>query len=321
MRHTLYIIAIVVMGCLSSCNNTPGEYHCNGSVWHTLYHITYIAPTDLNDSIVAQMNRIDESVSAFNPSSTISRINRGDTTNTDALVNRIFEESLHINKLSHGAFDPTVGGLVNLWGFGVDGMRATPSDSAIARQLENTGIGKCSIENGELIKPTRSTYFNFSAIAKGLGVDLVAEMFERNGCHNYMIEIGGEVRTAGMNPQSEPWLIQIDAPVAGNEHHSLTTIQPGNAAIATSGNYRNFYTSESGQKRWHTINPATGYPAETDMLSATVIAPQCMRADALATACMAMDFQQAKRLVKDSEVKAILVYRAGEDSIKVWRSF
>lgn len=309
--RTLIIFAAVAL--ISSCRG-PEYRTARGGVWNTLYNITYQSDRDLDDSIMAVMRRVEMSLSPFAGESLISRINRGDTVVADSLVTWVFLESKLVNALSDGAFDPTVAPLVNLWGFGYKPGDPEPSQQKIDSLLALVGIDSCRLEGDMIVKKHPLTEFNFSAITKGYGCDLVGEMLSRNGVANYLVEIGGEIAARGVSQRGRKWRVGIDAPSEENgvpRHDRLTTIEITDCGVATSGNYRNW--RETGQgKAWHTISPTTGRPALTDLLSATVIAPTCMLADALATACMAMNEREALEMIEGLDgVECILVTKKG----------
>ncbi|MDE6415817.1 MAG: FAD:protein FMN transferase [Duncaniella sp.] len=282
-----------------------------GGVWNTTYRIVYRADKTLDDSILAVMKQVEMSLSPFNDSSLISRINRGEPgVKPDSLIVTVFSTSADINRRSGGAFDPTVAPLINAWGFGYRNGTGDPSQHAIDSLLELVGIAECRLTPDSIAKKHPLTEFNFSAITKGLGVDCVAAMLRRNGVTDYLVEIGGEIALLGTNPHGAPWRVMIDAPdstdIAG--HSRLTVISPPAGGLATSGNYRNFHTLEGGRRTWHTISPVTGYPAPSHILSATVIAPSTMEADALATSCMAMPPDSAMAMIERYEgAEALLV--------------
>ncbi|MDE6390048.1 MAG: FAD:protein FMN transferase, partial [Duncaniella sp.] len=241
----------------------------------------------------------------------ISRVTRGEDVCADSLLVRILGESRRVCALSGGAFDPTVSPLVNLWGFGYKPGDPEPSQEKVDSLLQLVGIGECSVSaDGRVVKKHPQTEFNFSAITKGYGCDLVGEMLARNGATDYMVEIGGEIAMRGRNPKGHDWHIQIDAPVESDGapvHEQLVVLPLTDCGVATSGNYRNY--RETGEGRvWHTISPVTGRPAITDILSATVIAPSAMLADALATACMASPASEALDMVSAiPDVEALIV--------------
>lgn len=311
---TLFMPAALLM--LTSCSASESYRQCEGVVWGTVFHITYKSDKILDDSIHKEMQKVEMSLSPFNDSSLISRINRGETAATDSMFRTVFFTSAKINGISAGKFDPTVAPLVNLWGFGYKKNDNTPSQADIDSILPTVGIRLCSIDgNGHLTKKHPATEFNFSAIAKGLGCDMIAGMLKRNGCNDYMIEIGGDIAIAGKNHRGNPWRIMIDSPIDNDTaviHKPMTVITPGDGGIATSGNYRNFKDTGNGRV-WHTIDPITGFPAKTATLSATVIAPTAMEADALATACLTMSADSSLSMIDSYPHSAVLLITA--DSI------
>lgn len=308
------LVAIIACLALAGCRPAPSVRRCSGSVWSTTYSITYIGRDNLDDSILAVMKRVEQSLSPFADSSMISRINRGESAATDSLIRRVFLASQHINLLSHGAFDPTLSPLINLWGFGYrkgSTEDCEPTSRQIDSCLQLVGINRCRLVGDTLLKADPRIEFNFSAITKGYGCDLIGEMLRRNGVTDYMVEIGGEIALSGLNPSGEKWHIQIDDPkaegVADGAHSRLAVIALTDCGIATSGNYRN-YRETAGRRTWHTIDPHTGHPAVTSTLSATVVAPDCMTADALATTCMALPPDSALALIsRIPGVSALLV--------------
>lgn len=268
-----------------------------GATWGTLYHITYCSDRDLGDSIIAEMRRVELSVSAFDAGSTVSRINRGESQRVDSMFLSVFRTSQQVARLTEGAFDPTVAPLVNLWGFGYASDRSDtepPSAAAIDSARARVGIAECQIgDDLFLTKKHAATEFDFSAVAKGFGVDCVAAMLRRNGVNDYMVEIGGEVAAQGVNPRGATWRIAVEAPTEATGVEPVTAIPLADAALATSGNYRNYRRLATDTVIGHTIDPRSGQPARNTTVSATVKAPTCMLADALATACMVLPADRA----------------------------
>lgn len=302
-RVMSYIIAILVSltAILTSCESNGRFYEENGAVWNTTYHIKYRADRQLNDSIMAVMNRIESSLSPFTPNSLISKVNDNRSMAVDSDIVKVMAISQSVNRASNRAFDPTVSPLINLWGFGYKGHDVNiPTDSDIAMALTYVGIDSCHITpEMTMHKKSAETTFNFSAVTKGYACDEIGRMLRRNGSTDYMIEIGGELTLSGINDRGTPWRVMIDAPidtVAG--HTRLATIETSDCSIATSGNYRNFKDTPTG-RIGHTINPVTGHPVITTTLSATVIAADCATADALATACMAMPADSALAMIQN----------------------
>ncbi len=302
---------IIMTVCILVSCGSPTYRTEEGSVWNTVYHITYKADRDLVDSVQQVMKHVEMSLSPFNEASLVSRVNRGDLVEVDSLFERVFTMSVAVNRASGGAFDPTVAPIVNLWGFGYRNSDGEPSPEAIDSAMSSVGIRDCRLSGGFILKKTPATEFNFSAITKGMGCDLIGEMFRRNGITDYMIEIGGEIALSGTNPRGEKWRIMIDAPLANDttvQHQSMAVIQPQPfAGIATSGNYRNFHETSSGRVG-HTVSPLTGRPVMSEILSVTVLASSAMTADALSTACMAMQLNDALKMIEQwPEAEALIV--------------
>ncbi len=292
------IFALVTLFCLSSCGKKEW-YVYEGAVWGTSFHIDYCGDKNLNDSINLVMRRVELSLSPFDKESLISKINRGEDAECDSDMVKVYNCAKYVWRISGGAFDPSVAPAVNLWGFGYKGAETQPDEDSVERVKALVGLGKSYIENG-FLKHAEGMEFDFSAITKGFGCDMVGEMLERNGCENYMVEIGGEISLKGKNRRGEKWHIMIDAPVENNSevvHERMAIIELTDCGIATSGNYRNYRETETG-KVWHTIDPRSCRPAEGNVLSATVIAENAMIADALATACMVLPPDSAMAMVK-----------------------
>lgn len=290
---------------LSSCRKSFRQDE--GMVWHTSYHVTYESDKDLRDSIISSFNAVGNSLNVFDTTSLVSKVNQGDSIEVDRHFITVYEMSRRVNELSSGAFDPTLGPLIDAWGFG-KGHQATSDTLRLDSLLGITGIAKTHLENQTIIKGDKRISFNFSAIAKGYGCDMVAEMFERNGVNNYLIEIGGEIRCAGKSPAGREWRVSIDRPIRSDSirHDSQCIIEISGVGLATSGNYRNF-AATGAPGTGHTISSTTGRPVATDILSASVIAPTTMEADALATAMMAMGAEGAKKLAKELNYPVLLV--------------
>lgn len=295
---------------------------CEGGCFGTVYHISYKSTDNYNDSIINVLKIVDKSLSTFNDSSVISFINSNKSNQMDKMVSKVIETSLIVHKETNGAFDITVAPLVNAWGFGFknsDNIDSIKIDSI----LQFVGMEKLSISGNRIIKSDNRIMLDCSAIAKGFGVDMVAEMFKRNNIDNFMIEIGGEVRTSGKNPSNSNWNIGINKPVddiMSDNQDLQNIIEITDMSIATSGNYRNFYI-KNDKKYAHTIDPKSGYPVQHSILSSTVIAKDCMVADAYATAFMVMGLEKAKVLLnKHTELKAYFIYSTDNGENAVWCS-
>lgn len=301
------LLTIFSAALISGCSGGTKDYRREeGMVWNTIYHITYQSDKDLNDSIIQIFNQIDGSLSPFNPSSTISKINDNRTDTIDRHLANVYNESVRIHKESGGVFDPTLAPLIRAWGFG-QGHEVSTDTLRIDSLLRIVGIDKTELQGFTLVKDDPAIEFNFSAIAKGYGVDCVAEMLQRNGVENYLVEIGGEIRAKGINSSGKPWKIGIDKPVEDSKQGDIVLAADlTDCAMATSGNYRNFHQG-NGSKFGHTISPVTGRPVTSDVISATVVATTCMEADALATCCMALGSQEALALCNRLKVGVLLI--------------
>lgn len=317
MKKLSFAIVAAMIACMMhSCDTRKPFRSAEGMVWNTLYHITYASNVSLDDSIHAVMKRVEMSLSAFNDSSVVSRVNRNESVVVDSMFRKVFLESQRVSRVSGGAFDPTVGALINLWGFGTKGHDTTPpTEAQVDSAMQLVGIVDCRIDSaGCVAKKSPLTMINFSAIAKGYGADEIGRMMRRNGVDDYMIEIGGEIATGGKSPRGTLWRVRIDAPVESADsiiHDNMGVVEVTDCGIATSGNYRNFRVID-GKSMGHTINPFTGEPAVNGILSATVIAPECMTADALATACMIMPLDSATAMIESQKGVSAMFVTAGD---------
>ncbi len=284
----IFLYIVPVLACLVTGCNRQEYRRTEGAVWGTVYHITYKSDRNLDDSIVAEMQRVNMSLSTFEPRSTIARINAGITDTIDELFADVYLAAADVYDISGGMFDPTVGPLVNLWGFGSEGDRPEPEAFQVDSARALVGFGRTRLEGGRVVCDTAGMRFDFASIAKGYGVDRVAAMLKRNGCDDYLVEVGGEIAAAGNNPSGKPWSIAIERPEEGSAPGAsvVSVVKLTDMCMATSGNYRNYRRRTDGSSYGHTINPLTGYPSETNILSVTVVAPTCIQADALATALM-----------------------------------
>lgn len=289
-----------------SCTREKRFYRVEGMVWNTMYHVIYEGPESLQDSIMPVLDEVGASLSVFDKNSLVSQLNEGDSVKTDRHLISVYEKSGKIHELSKGMFDPTLSPLIDAWGFG-RGHEVTADTMAIDSLLKIVGFDKTAIKGDYLVKNDHRIQFNFSAIAKGYGCDAVGKMLARNGVQNYMVEIGGEISLKGNNPTGGEWKVAIDAPVDGSNPGESTALVIGltDAGVATSGNYRN-YRESGGIKTGHTISPLTGRPVQGKVLSATIVASDCMTADGIATACMASE--NPEELIYESKTEGLLIY-------------
>lgn len=291
-----------------------------GSIFGTTYHIKYEAPQELDEAIREELQRVDNSLSVFNKESTISKVNAGQSQRTDAMLYEVVAKAQQISEVTRGAFDITVMPLVNAWGFGFK-KGALPSAAQVDSLRALTGYQRVKLTSDSmLVKEDARMMVDCGAIAKGYAVDRIARLLREAGVRNYMVEIGGEVVTKGRNPEGHPWQIGVSKPAEGSSPQGgelQTVLSLENAALATSGNYRNFYERD-GKKYAHTIDPRTGYPVQHSLLSATVIAPDCATADAYATAFMVLGLDSARHILADhKELKAYLIYADAQGNLQV----
>lgn len=307
-----------------SRNNRPMPFQTdNGLIFGTIYQVSYQYPTSLKAEIEEALHQIDNSLSPFNKQSVITAINSNESMQTDSLFRAVFCRSMEISAQTDGAFDITVAPLVNAWGFGF--KKGIFPDSAQVDSLRQLiGYTKVRLDAANCVqKDDDRLMLNCSAVAKGYAVDVVARLLHQKGIDNLMVDIGGEVVVKGSNPQQRPWRIGINKPVddslaTNQELQAIVELHEG--AIATSGNYRNYY-HRNGKKYAHTIDPRTGYPVQHAILSSTVLAPDCMSADAYATAFMVMGLEEAEAFVESHpELAAYFIYSQPDGSYGTFTS-
>lgn len=292
-------------------------YHNQGNIFGTYYNIRYQATEDLHDAIQQRLQDFDHSLSMFNPNSVITHINRNDSITTDPLFEAMYAEAHAISLLSNGAFDITVRPLVNAWGFGNNSQHtASPNVDSI---MAFVGYNKIRLIDHHLVKTDERITLDASAIAKGYACDVVANLLRENGCENLLVDIGGEVVLQGINQQGNAWRVGITRPTidaTGAEQELQEVIESCQLCMATSGNYLQYYFV-NGERRSHTIDPRTGSPVQHSLLSATVTAASCMRADALATACMVLGKKEALDMIERTPDAACYLIVADADTLQV----
>uniref|UniRef100_A0AB33IXE9 FAD:protein FMN transferase n=1 Tax=Prevotella sp. GTC17254 TaxID=3236794 RepID=A0AB33IXE9_9BACT len=296
--------------------------HNTGYIFGTVYNITYQSETDLNKEIIAELNKVDNSLSTFNKSSIISQINNNHPVKTDRMFNEVFNLAKEISQQTDGAFDITIAPLVNLWGFGFKHGK-NPDKQTIDSLLKIVGYNKVSLKDNTVSKADSRIMLDCSAIAKGYGSDCVARFFKSRNIKNFMIEIGGEVVTCGISEKRMPWKIGVTKPTDDSlqtNQELQTVLNVTDKAMATSGNYRNFYY-KGGKKYAHTIDPHTGYPVQHSLLSSTVLANTCAKADAYATAFMVLGIDGAKKVLEQHpDLMAYFIYSDAHGRLAVWYS-
>lgn len=315
----LYTLCIAVL--VTACGTTPKEniYYIKGEAQGTTYSITYIAKAPVEKAAIDSILQvIDLSMSTYIDNSLISKINKGENLPIDPHFEKVLSASMDIYKQSNGSFDPSIGQLINAWGFGKKENHTPPTQKQIDSLLTLTGMDKVDIvTTGEGVfvkKDNPNIQLNFNAIAQGYTSDVIADYFLSKQISNFIVEVGGELAIYGKNIlKDKPWRIGIDNPLQKPEEDReiIATVELTDCGLATSGNYRKLWTdSISGQKYVHTINPKTGRPQPSNLLSATVIAPSAMLADGYATTLMALGgIEKAKDfLAQHKELKAVLLY-------------
>lgn len=317
----LLVLTAIIIVIVRQQKTIPFQ-HNTGFIFGTIYNITYQSDDDLQTEIERELKKVDESLSTFNKTSTISKINQGKDVKVDDMFAEVFTLGENIAKETDGAFDMTVAPMVNTWGFGFKTGKE-PSKAVVDSLRNIVGYQKIKMEKKHIIKQNPNTMLDCSAIAKGFGSDVVAKFLRQKGIKNFMIEIGGEIVTYGLNEKRVPWKIGVTKPVddsLNNQQEIQTILNVTNKAMATSGNYRKYYY-KNGKKYAHTIDPKTGYPVQHNILSSTVFADNCATADAYATAFMVTGLDGAKKiLAKHPELMAYFIYADQNGKNAVWYS-
>ena len=320
------LILITVLLAFFSCSNAEiiKDFTLKGRVFGTTYKIVYLdASKNYQTSLDSLFFLMNKSLSTYIPSSDISRINKGDSTViVDDLFLEVFTKSKRIYTETNGFFDPTVGNLVNAWGFGPKKERLNLSEDQVAQQMQYVGLDKVTIVNGKIKKQDAQIYLDFNSIAKGFGIDVVARFLDSKNISNYLVEIGGEIRAKGVKKENHPWVIKLVNPIKKDSIKGYRKINLSNKSMATSGNYRKFRVTKDGQKYVHTVNPKTGYAIESNLLSASVIADlDCADTDAYATAFMAMGLENAKEFLEiHKNIGAILLFINKNGDLEEYRT-
>lgn len=287
--------------------------HNEGMVFGTFYKITYQYENDLREGIEREMKKVDDALSPFNKNSIISAVNENKPVALNDMFMSVYDLARTVSEDTDGAFDITVAPLVNAWGFGFK-HNIAPTKSTIDSIMNFVGYKKVRMMGRTIMKDDPRIMLDCSAIAKGYGSDVVAHYLESMGISNYLVEIGGEIVAKGSNPKGKPWAIGVEKPVDDSlavKSELQTVLNITDMAMATSGNYRNFYYKD-GKKYAHTIDPKTGHPVQHNILSATVIAKRCAMADAYATALMVVGLDKAKEILgRHKDLKAYIIYDKG----------
>jgi thiamine biosynthesis lipoprotein len=327
MKRHLFLTFIFTTALVISCGDVEEPFFSfSGSTQGTTYLVTCERvpgsnPEEIRDGVEELLKRFDFSLSTYNPASLLSAVNSNIDTVVDENFRDVFQRATEIWEMSDGLFDITAGPLVNAWGFGPDAIKRF-DESRLDSLMKLVGMEKVTITEGKVIKKYPEMFIDMNAIAQGYSVDLISQYLESAGASNYLVEIGGEVFARGKRG-TRRWRVGIDRPtdnnmVAGSDLQAVIELE--DRALATSGNYRRFY-EEGGVKYSHTIDPSTGYPVRHKLLSATILADDCMTADAFATACMVGGLEKAVEMIgKYTFLEGYLVYSDDEGNFLVWMS-
>lgn len=334
-KNTSSIIFILLLGYIS-CSNQPSQIELSGFTMGTTYNIKIIPEKDsilstklIKQNIDSVLISVNYQMSTYLFDSEITQFNNHESTTSFTVSNDfslVVERALHWSKLTDGAFDITIVPLLYLWGFGPGQASELgdifPEEHAVQKRRTHVGYEKLTTNKYYLQKKDPFIKIDLNAIAKGFGVDAVYSFLESIGMNNIMVEIGGEVRTKGENRKNEPWMIAVETPdleSAGSKTISWA-LPLESKAMATSGDYRNYYEID-GIRYSHEIDPRTGYPAQTGVASATVVATNCMDADALATALIIMGAESGLQFIEKLDgVEAFLILREGNDNYRTIKS-
>lgn len=327
MKLNLVLSALIILA-LNSCKNAPAKYIYNGGMIHgTSYHMVYESPDgkDMQAEIDTLLKKYNMIFSVYEKESVISKVNNNEEVTLAPEFIACFNKAMEISEISDGAFDITCGPMVNAWGFGPDKKGKMTQEKVDSLKLL-TGYQKVKLENGKVVKENINMKLDMNALCDGYFCDLMCEFFIQKGCKNYLAEIGGEVKAQGKNEKGNIWTIGINKPLEEKEFISnelQAKVQIENRALATSGNYRNFYI-EDGKKYAHTIDPKTGYPVQHSLLSASVIAENGLTADGFATTFMVLGLEKGIEVagaVPEIEVFFIYADEKGENQVYMSEGF
>ena len=314
MKNIVSLLFIILF--IYSCNNSRLT-NLTGLVYGTTYNIQFYSNTNENFSkeIDSILNEIDNSMSTYKPNSIISKINKNQESKIDYHFKNVFNSSKKIHKETNGRFDPSIGLLVNYWGFGPEKFNIE-SDN-LPYLLQKVGFDKFEIIHDNVKRPFDS-YLDFNAIAKGYAVDQIGDFLIKQKIENYLIEIGGEIIASGLNiNKNKPWVVAIDMPRFDGDRSIYSTLELKNTSLASSGTYRKFKIDSMGNRYAHIINPLSGNPSKTNILSVTVKAPSCIDADAYATALHTMTIEEIKDFFNNnSNISSLVIFENDNNELE-----
>ncbi len=315
-KVTLIIVSLLLFTSCKEEKKIEGT-KLEGSVFGTTYHITYMNSRNYQKSIDSLFHLVNKSLSTYMPTSDISKINQGDTTVVvDDMFVEVFEKAKKIYKETDGYFDPTIGRLIDAYGFGSGKEKKDLTSEEIAALMVNVGFDKVSLKDRRVYRESKNIEFNVNAFAKGYGVDVVGRFLESKNIHDYLVEIGGEIRARGTK-DGKLWKVAIEKPNVDGTRSVQKIIELDNESMATSGNYRKYKVNAEGKKIVHTVNAKTGLAAESNLLSVSVrLKGDCADVDAYATAFLAMGLEKTKEFLKEHpELKVVLLYHSDTDEL------
>ena len=323
-KNIIYSLVVLALLAVVWFIRKPTQklHEISGATMGTTYQVKYFGSESVDPAEVDQtLKDLNQSLSTYIEDSEISRFNRGELMKMQSpYFLPVLEKSKEVYKETEGAFDPTVMPLVRAWGFG-PGEKAIPDSSQVSELLSLVSFDSIFFNEEALCKMKKEMQLDFSAIAKGYGVDVVYDLLSSKGLENIYVEIGGELRTSGTNDKGTAWKIGIEDPQSEmNESKIFNIIQLTDQSMATSGNYRNYYIKD-GVRYAHTISPYTGYPVEHSLLSATVLSKDCMTADAYATAFMVLGVDKAKKILEaHPELEAYLIFGSEDGKLETFKT-
>lgn len=324
MKIQTFTLIFLSLFLIFSCKKGDKKNYTKleGHAFGTTFHITYNDDRDFTKDLDSLFHAVNKSLSTYIPNSDISKINRGDTTViVDAHFSEVYSKSLKIYKETNGIFDPTIGILVNAWGFGPEKTVVKPDSAQIKQLLQRVGFDKVYLKNNKVKKDNDSIYFDFNAIAKGFAVDVAGRFLESQNVTNYLVEIGGEIRTRGKKIDGSSWRAGIEDPNFDGTRSIQKIVELKDEAMATSGSYRKFKVDTlTGKKYVHILNAKTGYSTQSSLLSVSIIGKvDCADVDGYATALMAMPLEKAKQFLKNhQELRAYLIYSDVQGNLQTY---
>ncbi|MEL7292073.1 MAG: FAD:protein FMN transferase [Pseudomonadota bacterium] len=313
----IWLVVFASLFFLAGCEKPVEQVHLSGPTMGTSYNVKYIvaegipAPEQVQAEVDRLLEEVNDQMSTYRKDSELSRFNQSQSLAPFAVspqTAKVVKEAIRLNGLTLGALDVTVGPLVNLWGFGPEGRpEIVPSEEELSARKANVGIEHLSVQGSSLQKSIPNLYVDLSTIAKGWGVDVLADYIESLGIHNYMVEVGGEIRLKGTNREGVRWRIAIEKPSV-DERSVQEIIEPGDMAIATSGDYRNYFEHD-GVRYSHIINPETGRPITHKVVSVTVLDPSSMTADGLATGLMVLGEEKGMQVANQHDIPVLMIVK------------